>query len=73
MKLISDMSMVLVKMAIQNVDYCKYSQSIVVLASLYAATAFLKHSKKEESAETTAFCQEVRSVLKKMLASELND
>lgn len=64
MKLISDMSMVIVKMAIQNVDYCKYSQSIVVMSSLYAATSVLKHSKKHEGPETTAFCLEIRSTLK---------
>ena len=63
MKLISEMSMLLIKMSIQNVDYCKYSPSIVVISTLYAATAFLKHSKKNEGPETSKFCTEVRAIL----------
>lgn len=63
MKLISEMSMLLVKMSIQNVDYCKYSPSVVVISTLYAATAFLKHSKKNEGPETSRFCTEVRGIL----------
>jgi len=71
MKLISDMSMVLVKMSIQNVEYCKWSQSIVTLAALYAATAFLKHSRKYECQETSIFCTEVRKLIFKILQAEL--
>lgn len=63
MKLISEMSMLLIKMSIQNVDYCKYSPSVVVISTLYAATAFLKHSKKNEGPETSKFCTEVRALL----------
>ena len=70
MKLISDMAMVLVKMAIQNIDFQKHSQSIIVLASLYAATAFLKHSKKHESSDTNKFCTELRRLIFELLQSE---
>lgn len=43
-----EMGLVLIKMAMQNISYCKYLQSILVVSSIYAATAFLKHSKKYE-------------------------
>jgi len=36
------MALLLTKMAIQNLDFCKYSPSIIVLASYYAASAFIK-------------------------------
>jgi hypothetical protein len=34
--------------------------SIIVVSSIYAATAFLKHSKKYEGEETSKFCAQVR-------------
>lgn len=40
------MALILVKMAIQNVEYTKHSQSVVVASCFYAATAHLKLSKK---------------------------
>ena len=70
MKLISDMAMVLVKMAIQNIEFQKHSQSIIVLAAMYAATAFLKHSKKHESSDTNKFCTELRRLIFELLQSE---
>jgi hypothetical protein len=65
------MSMVLIKMSIQNIDFQKYSQSIIVLSSLYAATAFLKHSKKHESPETNKFCTEIRKIIFELIQSEV--
>jgi hypothetical protein len=44
-----------------------------VLASFYAATAFLKHSKKFNSTETSNFCSEVRKLIFSMLSTELLD
>jgi len=73
MKVLSEMSMILVKMSIQNVEYCKWSPSIVVLASFYAATTFLKHSKKFNSAETATFTTEVRKLILKLVSVELAD
>jgi len=73
MKLVADMSMILVKMSIQNVEYCRWSPSIVTLATLYAATAFLKHSRKYECQETSIFCGEVRKLIFKILQTELNE
>jgi hypothetical protein len=50
------MGLMLIKMAIQNVEYCSYSISTIVISGLYAATAFLKHSKKYEGELTSKFC-----------------
>jgi hypothetical protein len=38
---------------------------------MYAATAFLKHSKKYESADTNKFCSELRRLIFELLNSEL--
>jgi len=73
MKLVAEMGMILVKMSIQNVEYCKWSPSIVVLASMYAATAFLKHSKKYECNDTSNFCTEVRKLIFTILQNELQE
>jgi len=67
------MGMILVKMSIQNVEYCKWSPSIVVLAAMYAATAFLKHSKKYECNDTANFCTEVRKLIFTILQNELQE
>ena len=67
---VSEMAMFLIKMSIQNVDFCKHSPSIVVLSSLYASTSFLKHSKNLQSKETTKFCDEVRKIIVQMLNEE---
>ena len=70
MKLVKDMSMLLIKMSIQNIDLQGYVPSATVMASLYASTAFLKHSKKHESAETSAFCSEVRKLIFSILEED---
>ena len=64
------MAMLLTKMSMQNVDFCKYSPSVVVIASFYAATAFLKHSKKYEGVQTSLFCSEVRKLIFQLLNRE---
>lgn len=63
--------MLLIKMSIQNIEFQRYSQSVVVASSLYAATAFMKHSKKHEGPETTKVCGDVRKVIFDMLAEEV--
>lgn len=63
LKLVSEMALLLVKQSIQNVEYCKHSPSVIVIASFYAATAFLKHSKNFESPITSHFCSEVRRLI----------
>ena len=60
-KLLGDMALLLVKMCIQNVEFCKYSPSLVVISSFYASTAFLKQSKKIK--EASIFCNEVRKAI----------
>lgn len=63
MKLLTDTALLLVKMAVQNNDFCQYSQSIIVLSCFYAATSLLKHSKNHECPETTAFCSDIRKII----------
>ena len=72
-KLICEMGLVLTKMSIQNNDFTKHSQSIVVIASFYAATAFLKHSKTYDPAETSKFCSEARKAIFNMVENDLNN
>ena len=73
MKLVTDMAMLLIKMGMQNVDFCDYSPSILVISSFYAATAFLKNSKKHGSTETSNFCQDCRKTIFSILSQELRD
>jgi hypothetical protein len=68
---LSQMSMLLSKMSIQCIDFSSYSPSVVVLASLYAATAFVKHSKTYKGDFTSRFCQQVRKVIFDLLVTEL--
>lgn len=63
MKLVIEMGMILIKMSMQNVEYTKWSPSIVVLSCMYASTAFLKHSKKYSCTDTSNFCTEVRKLI----------
>lgn len=69
-KLICEMGLLLVKMAIQNNDFSKHSPSILVISAFYAATAFLKHSKAYDSAETSKFCSEARRVIFSIVEEE---
>lgn len=70
MKHLSAVSLLLLKMAIQCTDFCYYSQSILTIASLYAATAFLKHSEDLSGAQTLQFVNEVRSILDQIIKEE---
>lgn len=63
-------ALILVKMAIQNNDFSTSSASILVIAALYAATAFLKHSKAHSSKETSKFCTEARKALFEILEED---
>jgi len=62
-KLLGDMGMLLTKMAIQCADFSPYSPSTLVIASLYSATAFLKHSQQFACEDTDRFCSEVRRII----------
>ena len=44
---------------------------MVVIASIYASTAFLKHSKKYEGPETTKFCSEIRKAIFEVVAQDV--
>ena len=55
-KLVKEISMHLVKMSIKKVNFCKYSPSIVVMSSLYAATDLIYNSKLSQDPETFKFC-----------------
>lgn len=68
---LSAMTMMLVKMSLQCLDFCNYSQSIIVLASLYASTAFVKHSKTYRGDFTNRFCQYVRRIIFEILQDDL--
>lgn len=69
---LAEMGLLLTKMAVQCVEFCPYSPSVLVLASLYASTAFLKHSQQYHSDETTRFCSEVRQIIFEIHQEELN-
>jgi hypothetical protein len=43
---LNSISLLLVKMAIQCIDFSEYSCSIIVISSFYAATAFIKNFKE---------------------------
>lgn len=60
---LSEMSMLLMKMAIQCIDFAQYSASTIVISSIYASTAFLKNSKYFEGQETNKFIIEVRKII----------
>lgn len=68
---LSSMTMMLVKMSLQCIDFCSYSPSILVLAALYASTAFVKHSKTYRGDYTNRFCQNVRRIIFEILQEDL--
>jgi hypothetical protein len=70
---LQNMSLLLVKMSLQCLDFCAYSPSIVVLSSLYASTAFVKHSKTYRGDFTSKFCQLVRKVIFDLLTEEVEE
>lgn len=68
---ISDMAMLLMKMAIQCIDFALYSSSTIVISSIYASTAFLKNSKYYEGQDTNKFIIEVRKIIFQVLDEEI--
>lgn len=60
---LSQMAMLLIKMAMQCLDFCHYSPSQLVIASIYASTAFIKHSKQFSSNDTIDFTYQVRQII----------
>jgi hypothetical protein len=60
---ISKMSLLLIKMAIQSVDFIHFSYSIIVVSSIYASTAFLKHSQEFNGEDTNKFINEIRKIV----------
>ena len=63
--------MILIKMAIQCLDFSSYSPSVVVLSALYASTAFVKHSKTYRGETATTFCTQMRLIIFQLLEQEL--
>ena len=57
------MSILLVKMAVQCIDFVHYSQSTLVIASIYASTAFLKHSEDFGGDDTNKVINEIRKII----------
>ena len=62
--------MVLVKMAMQNNEFTVNSPSTLVIAALYAATAFLKHSKAHSSKDKIKFCTDARKAIFDLLEED---
>ena len=61
---VSKASLILVKMCMQSVYFCRYSQPLIVISAIYAATAFLKHSKEYGNFETTNhFVKKLRDII----------
>lgn len=60
---ISKMSIMLIKMSMQSIDFVNYSSSIIVISSIYASTAFLKHSQEFNGEDTDKFIKEIRKII----------
>jgi hypothetical protein len=70
---LASMTMLLVKMSLQCLDFCWYSQSTIVMAALYASTAFVKHSKTYRGDKTNEFVAVIRKIIFDLLIDELAD
>lgn len=68
--MVTGLSLLFIKMAIQNIEFSQYSHSVIVISSFYAATAYLKSSKKHECIDTMAFCSEVRKIIISLLKAD---
>ena len=44
---IEELSLLLVRMALQNSDYSKYSSSLIVASSIFASISLLRQNKQE--------------------------
>ena len=60
---ISKMALMLIKMSMQSIDFINYSNSIIVISSIYASTAFLKHSQEFNGEDTDKFIKEIRKII----------
>ena len=72
MQKISSMSILLIKMAVQCVDFMLYSQPILVASAIYASTAFLKHSTVYNGEDTDKFIDEIRKIIFQIIDEEKN-
>ena len=57
------MSILMVKMAVQCIDFVHYSQSTLVISAIYASTAFLKHSEDLGGDDTNKVINEIRKII----------
>ena len=62
-KHLCSMSLLLLKMVIQCSDFSHYSQSILTISSIYAATAFIKHSLELSGPQTNKLVDEMRRII----------
>ena len=69
-KLVTDMAIILTKMAMQNVDYNIHSPSVIVAASFICALNMLSKSKKLASEDMERFCARARHHLKGIIEEE---
>ena len=67
---INKMALLLIKMAMQNIQFIHYSCSILVLSAIYASTAFLKHSQEFGGDDTNKLIEEVRKVIFQIIEEE---
>jgi hypothetical protein len=65
LKPISEMAMLLVKMALQCVDFCTSSPSIIVAASFLAAINIRSKSKTDDE-----FCQKAKAAVLEMIQED---
>ena len=71
LKKLFEMAMLLIKMAVQCIDFVPYSPSTLVISSIYSSTAFLKHSKSFGGQDTNRFITEVRKIIFQVIEEEL--
>lgn len=68
-----EMSILLIKMSLQSLNFCSYSPSIVTISSIFASTAFVKHSKTLKNDHINIFCKLVRKIVFEVLSEELEE
>ena len=70
---LAKMSNMLTMMSIQCIDFSSYSPSTVVMASLYASTAFVKHSKSYRGDLTNKWVALIRKFIFDIMNDEIAD
>lgn len=63
-------SLLLLKMAMQNNSFTHQSPSVLAISALFAATGFLKNSKKHNQTETARFCAQARKAILELLEED---